>query len=288
MKQTRSLPGKPPSRLRPQQAAVGLLVTGGLLVAIAPDARANPDPVSLNFNELDAAVGMSPENIEKLLLGYGIELSTENRHHNPLNIFDTNCKAHSCEFDPDLQTGSDFGSKKRRNVLIVQEENNGQYRSVSDPDDMIGSSIFFDFVETDDTVGFVEDLRYFEMLDLDGAEQVTFKFWYEGESESTDWVSANKVKWMQGIDPDTNREVWDSADNSGDNSLSRYFFDHGDKRISKAGVKMTGSGAVSKLKYIPVPPPPDDEVAEVPEPATALGLVAVGALFKTVRRRKLA
>lgn len=184
-----------------------------------------------------------------------------------LLLFNSNCDGNgSTQFgvsctgnDPDLATGSEFGTDPQGNVLIIQETN----RLWRPDDDARGGTISFDFFD-----GLV-DLKTIGLLDLEDGNPdltgVSFKAWF-GDGSSQDYSTADLA-------------YTNLANRTGDNSL--YEFDLSSLLgVSKFDVQYAGSGAIAYFDWARSEPP-----NEVPEPMTMVGLLAVGALGLTIRRQ---
>lgn len=168
-------------------------------------------------------------------------------------------------FDEDLLTGDDYltykegyegGSTNLGNVLIIQERNN----YFKTDDEGKGGTISFDFEE-------LVDLSSIDLLDIDefkAKKLVKFKAFDENDNEINTWE----------FDQDSAVQL---SENSGDNSLYRFNFDaNGVKRLS---VVYPGSGAIAALRWDKNQAPPT-----IPEPATIIGLLAVGGLGLRLKR----
>lgn len=154
-----------------------------------------------------------------------------------LGLFNSNCDGNgskqfgvSCTGgDPDLATGTAFGTDPQGLVLII-EENPG---NGTPDDDARGGTISFDFLQA-------VTLNAITLLDLDrDFTDILFTFFFEGGGTvSTGLPSDVKVLGTK----------------SGDNSLRRYEF--GDLApITGFDFTTTDSGAIASLNVTPVPLP---------------------------------
>lgn len=193
-------------------------------------------------------------------LGWGVDISAErNGKPKSLLLFNTDCSGSSCTGnDDDLATGSEFGTDED-NVLIIQEQNNKLWNP---NDNWRGGTISFDFMN-----GGV-NLNSITLLDVDddfgrkGVDSIMFTAYFtDGTTEEIDVFSL--PNGPDGI-------VKQLSNKTGDNSL--YEFSLGLSDVMKFDVIYPGSGAIASIEW-------DDEVTQdIPEPISAIGLLAAGAI----------
>ena len=199
----------------------------------------------------------------------GITITGKSRNNDPLGIFNSNCKPHNgtsvsgfstpcgtsnANGDNDLATGKgsyggiSYDTDPQGNVLIF-EENPGN----GTPDDTArGGTIQFDFDRTK-----LSSVKLESIGILDDAKG---------------WITINYMDGSLFEQEITNTE---------ENELR--FFSPGDlnldKDVKKFTVRFTGSGAVSGVTFA--------ELKSTPEPASLLGLAAVGGVgVGTWRKRR--
>ena len=154
-----------------------------------------------------------------------------------LGLYNSNCNGNgSTQFgvsctggDPDLASGTAFGTDPQGLVLII-EENPGD----STPDDSrFGGTISFSFAQA-------VIMNAITLLDLDrDFTNMMFTFFFEGGGSTTTGLPA---------------DVTLLGTKTGDNSLRRYVF--GDMgAITGFDLTTTDSGAVASLELTPVPLP---------------------------------
>ena len=241
-------------------AGVALLSLSTLGTATANAAEANIFTLDFEFDDDgNALVAGDGTNIDEQWADWGVHLSTDDPGDHPLRLFNSNCGPNfpvACTGrDNDLASGPSFDTDPLGNVLIVQENANS-----NNPDDYaFGGLITFTFDEEVliDTIG---------ILDFDDRDR--------GEG------------FIRAFTDDTNFiELTMSSDGTllnppfqGNNSLREYSF--GPTLVTKLEVDFPGSGAVAYLDFIDSDSGGNDDV-EVPEPASTLGLFALGALGAT-------
>jgi hypothetical protein len=256
-------------------------VTSIAAIAIAPQSAqaSSLTTVNLDFDQ-DAdgnplAAGDGSIQYDEAFRGNGVVITTENAQNNPLNLFNSNCGPDSASHpwcsggDPDLATGPTYGTDPQGNVLIIQELNNDSRNPVTRPDDSAkGGSFVFDFVG-DDTYEANVFVRWLDLLDVDNRveqEALAFQFWYED--------SSTEIYTKSGGGGSTLFDMTLLSTAVEENSLRRYSFAQGGvatKQVSKFSVHLGSSGAIANVKY--------DRITEgVPEPGTAMAVLAVGGL----------
>ncbi|MEO1239582.1 MAG: VPLPA-CTERM sorting domain-containing protein [Pseudomonadota bacterium] len=154
-----------------------------------------------------------------------------------LGLFNSNCDGNgSTQFgvactgdDPDLATGTAFGTDPQALVLII-EENPG---NGTPDDDRRGGTISFNFAQA-------VVMNAITLLDLDrDFTNMMFTFFFEGGGSTTTGLPG---------------DVTLLGSETKDNSLRRYVF--GDMgAITGFDLKTTDSGAVASLEVTPVPLP---------------------------------
>ncbi|MGF1521798.1 MAG: hypothetical protein ACFBSF_05695 [Leptolyngbyaceae cyanobacterium] len=191
-----------------------------------------------------------------------------------LVVFDTNPASYSSEtvekqsFDKDLLTGESYGTEDQGHVLIMQSGNKDWHKP---NDEKNGGVISFSFENT-------VDLTSIDLLDVDDydnrGKQIIFTAY--GEKDEAGKATVLNTWRFDEAALQSNR-VTQLSKGTGDNSLYRFKFD-------QAGVKRLdalypGSGAIAALQW-----EQDQDPPELPEPASALSLLAVAALRARLKR----
>ena len=205
------------------------------------------------------------------------------------NATSSNVFTNACTWgDQDLATGRgqyhngnyNYDTEAQGNVLIIQED------SSNTPDDHAdGGLINIDFA-TSDTGGnqFYENgitLENLLFVDLDEAvlSNKKLKFSFEYVDGSRNPFEINNDNYSYYITETWLSKDWDGNELRGNNSLAQHFFNNEGGEfdgIKKVTVNYNGiSGAIGGFEYSATP---GDDIADVPEPASAaaLGLLAVG------------
>lgn len=267
MKSSLILFAKPLMRSQPIKACGVALFFAGLAFAnpanaasytldFESDAAGNPIKVG-NGNKSDG----NGDVISNQWLDWGVSISAErNGSSEPLLLFNSNCFEESCTGDDDdLATGEPFGTEPQGNVLIIQQNNNKLW----DPnDDRNGGTISFDFMN-----GGV-DLNSITLLDVDddfgrnGVDSIMFTAYFtDGTNQEIDIFSLPDG-------PDS--IVTQLSDVTGDNSL--YEFSLGLSDVMRFDVTYPGSGAIASIQW------DDEDTQDIPEPVSAVGLLAAGVI----------
>ncbi|MGP1382255.1 MAG: hypothetical protein ACTS2F_01780 [Thainema sp.] len=268
MKSSLILFAKPLMRSQPVKACGVALFFAGLAFA----SPANAASYTIDF-ETDAAgnpikVGNGKKSdgngdlISDQWLDWGVNISAErNGSPEPLLLFNSNCFGESCTGDPDddLATGEPFGTEPQGNVLIIQQKNDKLW----DPnDDWRGGTISFDFMDGGVNLDSITLLDVDDDFGRNGVDSIMFTAYFtDGTTEEIDIFSL--PNGPDGI-------VKQLSDVTGDNSL--YEFSLGLSDVMKFDVTYPGSGAIASIKW-------DDEVTrDIPEPVSAVGLLAASAI----------
>lgn len=252
---------KPLMRSQPVKACGVALFFAGLAFANPAEAAS----YNLDFdndaagNPLQTGTG---ELINDQWLDWGVSISAErNGSSEPLVLFNSNCFEESCTGDDDdLATGEPFGTDQQGNVLIIQQNNN----NLKNPnDDRNGGTISFDFMNGGVNLNSITLLDVDDDFGRNGVDSIMFTAYFtDGTTEEIDIFS------LPTSGPDS--IVTQLSDEPGDNSL--YEFNLGLSDVMKFDVTYPGSGAISSIKW-------DDEIVkDIPEPVSAVGLLAVGAI----------
>ncbi|MEL6555530.1 MAG: PEP-CTERM sorting domain-containing protein [Cyanobacteria bacterium J06621_11] len=200
-----------------------------------------------------------------------------------LNTYNTNA---SDGPDPDLQTGSEWGTSQQGNALIIQEENqhnidyfnnNGTWRA---DDEWAGGNINFDFAHT---VAF----NSFSLLDIDdnGSGIMLHGQKTDGSALSID-IDALMAKHLATNGTDAAASQGESVSlngvtmtqvgsQRGDNSL--FKFDISDVHLTQVRFSYPGSGAISDIEW--------DYRQPIPEPSSMIGLAMFGLLGAATKRK---
>jgi hypothetical protein len=296
------------------------LSTGALLATVVTVA-ANPAQAgtltTIDFDE-NVGVGSNPlssnplergPKLDNLWSDYGLRMDSNVKE---LWLYDSNCEDASCTGgDEDLATGKGenkhgkYKSPEQGKVLIIQENNTNKaddyapkknkgekegkitfdftddvgvlFNSISlldfdDPGDPIFNAVFADGTTTGD---FFYNSNFFKEKEGKNANKVTDNRFVRNSKEDSPYI--RKMKLLS-----TN---WDGTQYvKGDNSLRKYDFNFGDKRVSEFSITLPGSGAVTGLNYYRENP--EDLVKKVPEPTSILGLVAISGLAASSLKRK--
>lgn len=240
----------------------------GVALFFAGLAFANPaEAASYNLDFDNDAAGNplqtgTGELINDQWLDWGVSISAErNGSSEPLVLFNSNCFEESCTGDDDdLATGEPFGTDQQGNVLIIQQNNN----NLKNPnDDRNGGTISFDFMNGGVNLNSITLLDVDDDFGRNGVDSIMFTAYFtDGTTEEIDIFS------LPTSGPDS--IVTQLSDEPGDNSL--YEFNLGLSDVMKFDVTYPGSGAISSIKW-------DDEIVkDIPEPVSAVGLLAVGAI----------
>lgn len=218
--------------------------------------------------------------------------------------------------DNDLRTGAPWGTDPQGNVLIVQavnksgEEkvvdengvergkkaidrskitNDGRYKYVDD--DARGAKITFDFLEADEDYTYTYDNLKIGLLDIDNSESSWVTVYYlDGEGQEQSQQLKLKMESEQlsyadaGVSLISNPETTILTGHN-NNSLWEFNFDFLNQEldslmsISKIDVEYKASGGVAYLEYDRVKKAiyGEEEKARVPEPSSALAMLALGA-----------
>ena len=252
---------KPLMRSQPVKACGVALFFAGLAFANPAEAAS----YNLDFdndaagNPLQTGTG---ELINDQWLDWGVSISAErNGSSEPLVLFNSNCFEESCTGDDDdLATGEPFGTDQQGNVLIIQQNNN----NLKNPnDDRNGGTISFDFMNGGVNLNSITLLDVDDDFGRNNVDSIMFTAYFtDGTTEEIDIFS------LPTSGPDS--IVTQLSDEPGDNSL--YEFNLGLSDVMKFDVTYPGSGAISSIKW-------DDEIVkDIPEPVSAVGLLAVGAI----------
>ncbi len=252
---------KPLMRSQPVKACGVALFFAGLAFANPAEAAS----YNLDFdndaagNPLQTGTG---ELINDQWLDWGVSISAErNGSSEPLVLFNSNCFEESCTGDDDdLATGEPFGTDQQGNVLIIQQNNN----NLKNPnDDRNGGTISFDFMNGGVNLNSITLLDVDDDFGRNGVDSIMFTAYFtDGTTEEIDIFS------LPTSGPDS--IVTQLSDEPGDNSL--YEFNLGLSDVMKFDVTYPGSGAIASIKW-------DDEIVkDIPEPVSAVGLLAVGAI----------
>ncbi len=202
-----------------------------------------------------------------------------------LTLFDSDCLGNTCSGgDPDLATGSNFGTASQGNVLIIQEtwkngnegtinrdrDENGLYTTPDD--DLKGGTITFDFSQNPNSNIFENFVRLntVALLDLDDAASgfPTLTAYFLNDQGQEDTKQLTLSDYQIGGD-----DVTLISDNPGNNSLWEFDFG-GLDQVYQLDVDFPSSGAIAYVEYDQKTVEPE----EVPEPATALSLLVLGVL----------
>lgn len=190
--------------------------------------------------------------------------------------------------DPDLRTGSNWGTAMQGNVLIIQEEDgrnnnyfnqNGVYRA--DDQGWRGGTINFDF---DSAIA----LTKFSMLDIDDNGS-GIRVTGNGENGALDididrLINDHKAANGNSQGSTFTRDgvtITQVGTKRGNNSMYQFELDEAhfaDMRFENVEFNYPGSGAISGLEWRT-----DDGPAEIPEPSVVGGLLMIG--FVGVRKR---
>ena len=284
----------------------------GALLATVATVAANPAQaasfnreVNIDFDE-NVGVGSNPLNggpkLDNLWSDYGLSMGSS---VNALWLYDSNCQGNNCTGgDEDLGTGKGqnkhgkYKSPEQGNVLIVQENKNG-------PADDYGkgkNTITFDF--TDDLGVLFNSIQ---LLDFDEKKQPTFNAVFADGTTTGDFIyKSNFFKETKGLDGKKKTKAdnifqvknnkknktyissmklestnWDGTQYvKDDNSLRKYNFDFGGKKVTQFNLTLPGSGAVTGLNYS------RKTKKKVPEPTSILGLVAISGLAASIKRKR--
>lgn len=228
-------------------ATAAALVAVGIFGAAAP---ARADRYVLDFETDAVGNPLAPgEAIADQWADWGVNIDVDrddNRNH-PLLVFNSNCGEYfevACTGgDEDLASGPDYGTPAQGNVLIIQENND-----YSDPDDdASGGDFIFTF---DDLV----TLDRVNILDVD-----------EGRGG-----------FLKAFGADGNLLKNLDLQSGGDNALLDYLFEDLTE-VASLKIRLPGSGAISSIEFTDLPAYEDDS-ASVPEPTSAIALLALGAI----------
>ncbi len=213
-----------------------------------------------------------------------------------LTLFDSDCLGNTCSGgDPDLATGSNFGTESQGNVLIIQEtwknnnegtrnrdrDQNGLYTTPDD--DAKGGIITFDFSQNPNGNIFENFVRLntVALLDLDDASSgfPTLTAYFMNDLGQQDTKQLTLSDYQVGGD-----DVTLISNNPGNNSMWEFDFG-GLDQVYKLDVDFPSSGAIAHVEYDQYEKTVEPE--EIPEPATALSLLALGVLgTASLRKRK--
>ncbi|MDJ0554748.1 MAG: PEP-CTERM sorting domain-containing protein [Microcoleaceae cyanobacterium MO_207.B10] len=212
--------------------------------------------------------------------------------------------------DDDLRTGAPWGTDAQGNVLIVQANNKNDKQKVVDEngadagkkrvnrnektedgrykyvdDDARGAKITFDFLEANENYIY-ENLKL-GLLDIDNSEKSWVTVYYldgEGQEQSQQL----KLEIESEIPSYVDTGVSLLSREEGDNSLWEFNFDFLNQEldslmsISKIEVEYKASGGIAYVDYDRIEKAiygdGEGDSARVPEPSSALALLAVGAL----------
>ncbi|MDY7015735.1 MAG: PEP-CTERM sorting domain-containing protein [Cyanobacteriota bacterium] len=241
---------------------IASLATGTAMLALGM-LSATPARSATMVLDFETGNGLLPPGQGQIINGaglftdFGVTIGTTNPNNNPLLLFNSNCGPDfpgvPCTGnDGDLASGPSFGTAPQGNVLIIQNDGSAITNPNDDPD---GGTIEFSF---DSPVTF----KSANILDLDeGVGPISFKFFFEGDPVG------------QIINP-TDIELL--GDTTGDNSLREFKFNNL-KNVKRVDVTLNDvSGAIGSLTYA---------LQEVPEPASVMGLLAVGILGVLKRKQ---
>ena len=264
-------------------------------LAVAGTLSGPANAISIDF-ETDgngnALIAGDGTDIDDEFAAYGLTVSARRKnnpdrlHDRPLRIFNTNCGPDfgtSCTGgDSDLATGPSFGIEPQGNALIINN-NNG-----NTPNDFAGGGIIafeFDEAVTFESIG---------LLDLDfnenGDNDVTISA-YQLNDDGTTTIVTQSLYGQDGdfgtFDDDgtllNDPEVYDYEDEGGENSLFEFAFNL--TSVTRVDVLFPSSGAVANLQFEPEGITSGGS-ADVPEPASAIALLAVGTLGVVSRLRR--
>ena len=193
-----------------------------------------------------------------------------------------NTDDHQNTVDPDLRTGSPWGTQSQGNVLIIQEDTsknfkNGRY--IAD-DEAQGGYINFDFARS---VAF----NSFSLLDIDDNGRGIKIEGYDNSNQKILNIDVDALLAEHTARYNTtNRRLTAAAQGTsvsmngvtltqlgtkrGDNSL--YRFDIDEAFLANIRFTYPGSGAISEVKWTTH----DDETRDIPEPSAIGGLLMVG------------
>ncbi|MGB3508554.1 MAG: PEP-CTERM sorting domain-containing protein [Microcoleaceae cyanobacterium] len=200
-----------------------------------------------------------------------------------LTVYDTDMNKSGK--DNDLRTGAPWGTDPQGNILIIQEtwegnnwqtDANGNYKTPDD--DRQGGKITFDFLEADKQYIY-ENLKV-GLVDIDGPESAMITVFYTDEEGNHQ--QSNKTLKSQGHN--TNPDITLLSNNEGENSMWEFMFDveeemKGLMSLDRLEIGYSGSGGVAYLEYDKIEKAiyGEEGNARVPEPSSALAMLALGA-----------
>ncbi|MEM6424870.1 MAG: hypothetical protein AAF728_06900 [Cyanobacteria bacterium P01_D01_bin.128] len=275
---------------------LGVLSVATCLVAAS---GGNAYAIRIDFDEAELP-GYGEAVTDQLQDDYGISFSATDKSGNnsrTLWLYDTDCDPNGgCTGgDPDLATGTgsyrsggydiEYNTPEQGNVLIIQEERNGNLRNNPD-DEARGGWINVAFDQ-------VVDFRNIGFLDLDDGDDPTFKFEFANGS-TREWKFSDDDDEVSFVSSNGNAYSSKQTKNgrtteNANNSLRNYDFsglsdeNFNFAEITGFGVRLPSSGAIAYLEYFKQTP---EKPASVPEPmsAAAFGLFTVGA-FRLLKKK---
>ena len=272
---------------------LGVASVAACLVAASGE---NAHAFRIDFDEAQLP-GYNVDITDQLRDEYGLTLSASHKNNRnnakDLWLYNSSCNPNGgcVGGDQDLATGSGrythngatirYNTPDQGNVLIIQE--NGH----TPDDDAGGGWINFDF---DQAV----DFRNIALLDLDDGEDPRFEFTF-ADGSIGEWIFSDNDDEVSFVREDENKD-WSSkvtqngnTEKNTENSLREYDFsglsddDYDFTQVTGFGVRLPSSGAVAYLEYFREV---DEPVAKVPEPASLVGLFAVGMFGYRLKRKK--
>ncbi|MEO0534538.1 MAG: PEP-CTERM sorting domain-containing protein [Cyanobacteria bacterium P01_A01_bin.123] len=273
---------------------LGVMSVATCLVAAS---GGNAHAIRIDFDEAELP-GYGVDITDQLQAEYGLTLSASNKNNRnsskDLWLYNSSCDpSGGCVGgDPDLATGTGsynhngwkirYNTPDQGNVLIVQENNH------TPDDDAGGGWINFDF---DQAI----DFRNIALLDLDDGEDPKFEFTF-ANGATHEWTFSDNDDEVSFVRDNENKN-WSSKETKDgettrkneNNSLREYDFsglsddEHDFTQVTGFGVRLPSSGAVAYLEYFREVEEPN---VKVPEPASLLGLAAVGMFGYRLKRKR--
>ena len=266
--------------MRSAAICLGAVCAGTLLAGLfhGLPARAASFTLSFDFDDLNGSGNQlfGGTEITDQFEDDGIAISFEGAN-GPLTLFDSNCiSGVTCTGDDgDLATGPGAGNgnaldETLGNLLIISEDGD-----LSDPDDAIGGTIVFEFLEEFFPAGItLESIVLVDVVDDGGDGNVDIFGFETGSSSSTPlFTDLTPATFL--------------TPNFGDNSIIELDFEFSPANpIERLEIDFPGSGAVAAIVFAVDDPPP---TREIPEPLSVVGsAVALGMGYARKRRAKSA